>query len=116
MEARAIAKYVRIGPRKVRRYADLVRGQPLATARAVLAVQSSPAAKALSLVLESAVANAENNHAMDSRELVVRRVYVDEGFRMPRIKPRARGRADRFVRRTCHITVIVSDNQDSEDA
>ncbi len=111
MEARAIAKHVRIGPRKVMRYAALVRGKALGEARGVLAVQASPAAKALSLVLESAVANAENNHGMDAKELSVKTVMVDGSLKMPRLKPRARGRADRYVRRTCHITIIVSDGQ-----
>jgi len=114
MDARAIAKYVRCGPRKVMRYADLVRGKALGEARAVLGVQPSPAAKALSLVLESAVANAENNHNMDGDDLTVKTVMIDGSTKMPRLKPRARGRADRYVRRTCHITVVVSDGQ-SED-
>lgn len=112
MEAKAIAKHVRCGARKVRRYADLVRRQPLAQARGVLAVQASPAAKALSLVLESAVANAENNHNMDADELTVATVYVDGALKMPRLMPRARGRADRYYKSTCHITVIVSDGQE----
>jgi large subunit ribosomal protein L22 len=109
MEAKAVAKHVRFGPRKVRRYADLVRGKGLGDARAMLAVMPSPAAKALSLCLESAVANAENNHNMDADELSVRTVFVDGALTMPRLKPRARGRADRYYKSTCHITVIVSD-------
>jgi large subunit ribosomal protein L22 len=111
MEARAIAKYVRFGPRKVMRYADLVRGQALGKARATLGVQASPAARALSVVLESAVANAENNHNMDAADLTVKTVMIDGSLKMPRLRPRARGRADRYIRRTCHITVIVSDGQ-----
>ena len=109
MEARAIAKYVRFGPRKVKRYADLVKGKALGLARSYLGVQSSPAAHALSLVLESAVANAENNHNMDGDDLSIKTIMVDGAVKMPRLKPRARGRADRFMRRTCHITVIVTD-------
>jgi large subunit ribosomal protein L22 len=112
MEARAIAKYIRIGPRKVMRYAGLVRGKVLGEARAMLALQPSPAARALSLVLESAVANAENNHNMDADDLSVKTVMIDGSLKLPRLKPRARGRADRYVRRSCHITVIVSDGQD----
>lgn len=109
MEAKAIAKYVRFGPRKVAKFAALVRGKALPEARAYLGVQASPAAKALSLCLESAVANAENNHNMDADDLAVKTVMVDGGIKMPRMKPRARGRADRYMKRTCHITVIVSD-------
>jgi large subunit ribosomal protein L22 len=112
MEAKAVAKHLRFGPRKVRRFADLVRGTALAEARKRLAVQASPSAKALSLVLESAVANAENNHNMDADDLRVQTVFVDEALKMPRMLPRARGRADRYVKSTCHVTVIVSDGLD----
>lgn len=112
MEARAIAKYVRIGPRKVMRYAALVRGKALGEALAVLGVQPSPAARALNLVIDSAVANAENNHGMDKSDLTVKTVMIDGSTKMPRLKPRARGRADRYVRRTCHITVVVSDGEE----
>lgn len=115
MQARAIAKHVRFGPRKVMRYADLIRGKALGQARATLAVSASPAAKALSLTLESAVANAENNHNMDADELTVQTVMIDGSLKMPRLKPRARGRADRYVRRTCHITVVVSDGEEDEE-
>lgn len=111
MEAKAIAKHVRCGCRKVRRYADLVRGRDLKEARALLGVQASPAAKALSLCLESAVANAENNHNMDADDLRVQTVFVDGALRMPRLMPRARGRADRYYKSTCHITVVVADEQ-----
>ncbi len=114
MEAIARAKWVRTGPRKVRRFADLIRGLPLAEARAILGVQSSPAAAVLSKCLESAVANAENNHDMDPEELTVTEVYAGEALRIPRIKRRARGRADRMVRRNCHVTVVVSDEVEQE--
>lgn len=112
MEAKAVAKHVRFGCRKIRRYADLIRRQPLTKARGVLAVSSSPAAKALSLVLESAVANAENNHNMDADDLKVETVFADGALKMPRLMPRARGRADRYYKSTCHITVVVSDGQE----
>jgi large subunit ribosomal protein L22 len=112
MKATAIARYVRCGARKVRPYAALIRGKNLREARAALAVQSSPSAKVLSLCLESAVANAENNHGMDADDLKVAVVMVDGAFKMPRLRPRARGRADRYYKFTCHITVSVSDGQD----
>ncbi len=111
MKARALSRFVRCGPRKVRRYADLIRGRELKDARALLAVQSSPSAKALALCLESAVANAENNHGMDSEELTVVEASADGAFKLPRLRPRARGRADRYYRRSCHITVVVDDGQ-----
>jgi len=114
MEVRAVAKWVRIGPRKVRRYVDLVRGKGINEARAILGVQSSPAAGHLRKTLESAVANAENNHDMKAEDLVISKTFVDMGFDMPRMLPRARGRADRFKRLSCHITVVVSDGETDE--
>jgi large subunit ribosomal protein L22 len=111
MEVKAVAKWVRVGPRKVRRYADLVRGKSIAEARAILGVQSSPAAEHLRRTLESAVANAENNHDLDGEDLRIAKTYVDMGFDLPRMLPRARGRADRIHKPTCHITVVLSDGE-----
>ena len=115
MEVMAKARYLRRGPRKVRRYADLVKNKPLAEARAILAVYSSPAVRELLKVINSAAANGENNLSMDPDELVVSRIHVDGGLKMPRVRPRARGRADRYYRRTCHITVVLSDETEEED-
>lgn len=112
MEARAIARYARFGPRKVKLYADMIRGKSLTEARGLLAVSASPAAKALAACMESAAANAENNHAMDAADLSIGATWVDGAFKMPRMLPRARGRADRYYKRTCHITVVVTDGQD----
>jgi large subunit ribosomal protein L22 len=112
MEVRAISKWVRTGPRKIRRYVDLIRGKQLADARAILGVQSSPAAAVLRKTLDSAVANAENNHDLDAKDLVISKAWVDGGFDMPRMLPRARGRADRIQKKTCHVTVIVSDGEE----
>ena len=109
MDVKAQAKYLRRGPRKVRRYAKLIVGKPIDAARAILAVQPSPACRELERVLESAIANAENNHNLDAEELTVRKAYVDAGMTIPRIKPRARGRADRIKKRTCHVTVVLTD-------
>jgi len=112
MEVRAVAKWVRVGPRKVRRFADLVRGKSIGEARAILGVQSSPAAGLLRKTLESAIANAENNHDLDAGDLTVAKAHVDMGFDLPRMLPRARGRADRIHKPTCHITVVVSDGEE----
>ena len=114
MEVRAIAKWVRVGPRKVRRFADLVRGKSVADAQAILGVQSSPAAAHLRKTLDSAVANAENNANLDAEDLWVSQAYVDMGFDMPRMLPRARGRADRIHKMTCHITVVLTDGEEAE--
>ncbi len=109
MEVKAQAKYLRRGPRKVRRYAELIVGKEVDAARAILAVQASPASRELAQVLESAIANAENNFGIEPEDLSVRRAFVDAGMTIPRVKPRARGRADRIRKRTCHVTVVVTD-------
>jgi len=113
MQVKAQAKYLRRGARKVRRYTELIVGKQIGQARAILAVQSSPVCRELSKVLESAIANAENNHGLDPEDLMVDKAFVDEGMTIPRIKPRARGRADRIRKRTCHVTVVVTDGEES---
>jgi large subunit ribosomal protein L22 len=114
MQVRAAVKFLRRGARKVRRYTELIVGKDIAEARAILAVQNSPAARELAKVLNSAVANAENNHNLDGDDLWVEKAYADEALTMPRVKPRARGRADRIKKRTCHMTVILTDGEDEE--
>jgi large subunit ribosomal protein L22 len=109
MEARAQARYVRVTPMKARRVIDLIRGMNATDAQAVLRFAPQAASEPIGKVLDSAIANATNNHAMDSRSLVVSAAYVDEGPTMKRIRPRAQGRAYRIRKRSSHITVIVSD-------
>jgi len=115
MEVKAQAKYLRRGPRKVRRYARLIVGKEIDQARAILAVQTSPACRELEKVLESAVANAENNYGIEADELTVDKAFVDGGMTIPRMKPRARGRADRIRKRTCHVTVVLTDGADEAE-
>ena len=115
MQVKAKARYLRRGPRKVRRYAKLVAGKPVAEARAILSAYSSPAVRELTKVINSAVANGENNFGLDPEELFIEKIFVDEGLKMPRLRPRARGRADRYYKRTCHVTVILSDETDEEE-
>jgi large subunit ribosomal protein L22 len=109
MEARAQARYVRVTPMKARRVIDLIRGMNAADAQAVLRFAPQAASEPIGKVLDSAIANATNNHAMDARGLVVSAAFVDEGPTMKRIRPRAQGRAYRIRKRSSHITVIVSD-------
>jgi len=111
MDVTATAKWIRTGPRKVRKYADLIRHQPLEQARAQLRLRPSPSAQALLRCLESAVANAENNHDLDAEDLRIKTIRVDGAMKIPRLRPRARGRADRYYHRTCHITVVVTDEE-----
>jgi large subunit ribosomal protein L22 len=109
MQVRAIAKRVRISPQKARLVADQVRGKPVAEALNILSFSNKKGAVLVRKVLESAIANAENNEAADVDELKVSEIFVDQSFSMKRIKPRAKGRADRILKRTSHITVAVSD-------
>ena len=114
MEARAQARYVRVTPMKARRVIDLIRGMNAADAQAVLKFAPQAASEPIGQVLDSAIANATNNHAMDARTLVVSAAYVDEGPTMKRIRPRAQGRAYRIRKRSSHITGIVSDGVTAE--
>jgi large subunit ribosomal protein L22 len=109
MEAKAIGKRIRISAQKVRRIADLVRGKPVADALDLLSFESQQPAAVVKKVLESAIANAENNEGADVDDLKVTEIFVDEGMTMKRIKPRAKGRADRILKRSCHISVTVKD-------
>ena len=112
MEARAQARYVRVTPMKARRVIDLIRGMSASDAQAVLAFAPQAASEPIGKVLDSAIANATNNHAMDARSLVVSAAYVDEGPTMKRIRPRAQGRAYQIRKRSSHITVVVSDQKE----
>jgi len=111
MEARAVAKYVKMSPLKVRRVAQMIRGQRVIEAQAMLKFTPTRAARVLEKVLNSAVANAENNLELDRDELVVARAYVDKGPSMKRMQPRARGRADILTKRSSHVTVVVADRE-----
>jgi large subunit ribosomal protein L22 len=109
MEARAQARRVSVAPMKARRVVDLIRGLPTGEAQAVLQFAPQAASEPVLKVLNSAIANAENNHNMDARELVIAEAYVDEGPTMKRIRPRAQGRAYRIRKRSSHITIVVAD-------
>ena len=112
MTARAQAKHVRQSPYKVRRVLDLVRGLPVDEARVVLDLTNRKAAGTIKKVLNSAVANAEHNFALDADELIVAEAYADEGPTLKRWRPRARGRATRIRKRTSHITIVVADMEE----
>ncbi len=109
MEAKAVAKYVRISPYKARPVIDLIRGKEVQEALNILEFTPKKAARLIKKVLESAIANAEHNYNMDPDRLYVKRAYVDEGPRLKRIWPRAWGRASRILKRTSHITVVVEE-------
>ena len=105
--ARASARYVRVTPQKARRVVDLIRGLPTAEAQALLRFAPQAASEPVGKVLDSAIANAQNNHDMDPAVLVISEAYVDEGPTLKRFRPRAQGRAYRIRKRTSHITVVV---------
>ena len=107
-EVQAVAKWVRMSPRKARLVVDHIRGRSVPEARTVLAFTQRAAAREIEKVLHSAVANAEANHNLDGDELVVSSVYVDEGPVLKRWRARARGRAARIHKPTCHITVKLT--------
>ena len=112
MKAHAQAKHVRQSPYKVRRVLDLVRGLPVDEARSVLEFTNRRSADTIKKVLNSAVANAEHNFALDADELFVAEAFADEGPTLKRLRPRARGRATRIRKRTSHITIVVADEEE----
>jgi large subunit ribosomal protein L22 len=107
METHATAKFIRMSPTKVRQIVDLIRWKDVQEARRILTFTTRAAGQPVLKVLESAVANAENNFNMDPDELFVSKAYVDAGPTLKRWRPRARGRATRIRKRTSHITVFV---------
>ena len=111
MEARAIAKNVKIAPRKARLVIDLVRGKSVIEADIILANMNKEAARLIRKVLTSATANAENNLGLKKEDLKVSEAYVNEGLVMKRMKFGSRGHVDPIKKRTSHITIVVSDNK-----
>lgn len=109
MEVAAKLRYSRISAQKARLVADQIRGLPVGRALQVLEFSPKKAARLMKKVLDSAIANAEHNEGADIDELTVSRVFVDEGPTYKRIMPRAKGRANRIMKRTSHITVMVAD-------
>ncbi len=110
MEVIAKHRFARVSPQKVRLVADQIRGLPVEAALNTLTFGTTKSAGLLKKVLESAIANAEHNEGADIDELKVSRVMIDEGPVMKRIQPRAKGRANRIIKRTSHITVAVADS------
>ena len=108
-EVAAVLRGARLSAQKARLVADQIRGKKVDEALDILAFSNKKGADLVKKVLESAIANAEHNDGADVDELTVSTIFVDEGMTMKRIRPRAKGRADRIFKRTCHITVKVSD-------
>lgn len=112
MQAKAVAKSIRIAPRKVGLVVDLIRGKDVAEAIAILQHTQRGASPAVEKVLKSAIANAEHNYEMDADNLVISEAYVNEGATLKRFRPRAQGRASNINKRTSHITVVVTEKKE----
>ena len=109
-EVAAKLKYARISAQKVRLVADQIRGKQVAAASDILTFSNKKAATLIKKVLDSAIANAEHNEGADIDDLKISAIFIDQGPVLKRLHTRARGRSDRILKRTCHITVKVSDN------
>ena len=109
MEVRAVAKYVRISPQKVRLISDAIKGKPVEKALATIKFMPQKAAGIVEKVLQSAVANADQNAGIDVDDLVVGNVIADCGPSLKRFRARARGRGTRIIKRTSHVTVILTE-------
>ncbi len=111
MEAKAYLNYVRISPRKVSIVLDLIRGKDVKLAKAILEQTPKAACEPLLKLLKSAVANAENNHNMDSSNLYIAACNANQGPILKRIRPRAQGRAYRIDKKTSHVTLILKEKE-----
>ncbi|KGP77171.1 50S ribosomal protein L22 [Desulfosporosinus sp. Tol-M] len=112
MQAKAVAKYVRISPRKVRQVVNLIRGKKISDAFAILQFTPNGSTDDVAKVLKSAVANAGHNYDLNVDDLIITEICVDQGPTLKRIKPRAMGRADQIRKRTSHITVVVGEKKE----
>ena len=111
MEARAIAKYVRISPRKVHFICDEIRGKQVDEAISILMFTPKKGARILEKVLRSAIANAENNFNLDREDLYVYKAFANDGPRMKRYRPKAKGMAYPIIKRSSHIGVVVKERE-----
>ncbi len=111
MQATAHARYIRISPRKVNIVNKLIRGKSVNDAKAILRVTNKAAAPVVLKLLNSAAANAENNHSMDVDSLYVSAAFANQGPTLKRIMIRARGSADRLLKRTSHVTITVAERE-----
>jgi large subunit ribosomal protein L22 len=114
LEARAVEKFIRISPRKLRYIVDIIRSKSVEEAVDILTFTPRKAARIVKKAIESAAANATENNNMKEDDLVIKKVFVDEGPTLKRFRARARGRAARIRKRTSHLTVIVSDGKEGE--
>lgn len=112
MEARAVLRYARISPRKMKIVLDLIRNKPANVAMGILKNTPKSASEYLVKLLESAIANAENNHNLDKNKLYVAQCYATQGPTLKRIRPRAQGRAFKILKKTSHVTLVLKEMED----
>jgi large subunit ribosomal protein L22 len=112
MQAKAVARTIRIAPRKVRLVVDLIRGKQVGEAISILRHTQKSASPVVEKLLNSAIANAEHNYEMEANNLVVTQAFVDEGPTLKRFRPRAMGRASAINKRTSHITIVLSEKKE----
>lgn len=111
METKASAKTVRVTPRKARLVIDLIRGKDVKEAQAILMFTPRAASPIILKVLNSAIANAEHNDNMNPENLYVKEAFINEGVRIKRLLPRAKGQGDIIKKRTSHVTVVVAERE-----
>lgn len=111
MEVAAKLKFARLSPQKCRLVCDLIRGLPIDRALNVLKFSQKKSADVLKKLLDSAIANAEHNHGADIDELKVAKVYADQGPTLKRMHARAKGRGSQVLKPTCHVTIVLSDEE-----
>ena len=107
---KAVAKYIRMSPHKIRRVIDQIRGRSYQEALMILEFLPYDAGGPIWQVVHSAAANAKHNYGLDKKKLVIEEIFADEGPKLKRIRPRAQGRAYKILKPTCHITVIMKEN------
>ncbi|NPV44212.1 MAG: 50S ribosomal protein L22 [Firmicutes bacterium] len=112
MEAKAVLRFARIAPRKVRIVLDLIKGKDVDEALSILRFAPKAASRVVEKLVKSAVANAENNNNMDRDSLYISKAYADQGPTLKRFRARAMGRANMIRKRTSHITVVVSEKKE----
>lgn len=112
MEVKAKARFIRISPRKARKVVDVVRGKDVANAISILKFLNQRGARVVEKLIKSVKSNAENNNALITDKLYIKKIYVDAGPSMKRFLPRAHGRATTILKRTSHITVVVEEKEE----